>query len=201
MLERSATTTHGSATRARIVEAASKLINERGVAAVSLGDVRVSAGVSQSQLYHYFGDRDGVIQAAVDNIATQVVSSQIAALEAVNTWAAFERWCALVVAGTDARGARGGCPVGTLAAALADTDEPARGRLSDALARWRSAILGALDRIRDGGEISRDADIDELATFTLAAIQGDLLLAKTERSAAPLRAALTVALAALSSST
>jgi hypothetical protein len=39
-----------------------------------------------------------------------------------------------------AEGVRGGCPIGTLEAALADTDETFRISLTDAFDAWREAI-------------------------------------------------------------
>ena len=56
-----ATTAKGRATRARILAAASELISDRGVAETSLDDVIERAGVSKSQLYHYFEDRAALL--------------------------------------------------------------------------------------------------------------------------------------------
>ena len=88
------------------------------------------------------------------------------------------------------QGARGGCPIGTLAAALSDTDEELRTSLSEAFRAWSDAIHGALTRLRDNGLISAEADLEALTTITLTAIQGGLLLAKTTRDADQLRTAL-----------
>lgn len=192
-----ATTERGQATRWRIVSAACELIQERGVAATSLGDVRQRAGVSQSQLYHYFGDKHGLLQAVVDATAGVVVDAQVAALEQVGCWGDLEAWSQTIVARIAEREGRGGCPVGTLAAATADTDEDLRASLAAAFERWRAGIRTALEHLRDAGELDRHADVDALATATLAAIQGGLLLAKTARDSAPLAVALAAATAQL----
>jgi TetR/AcrR family transcriptional repressor of nem operon len=102
-----------------------------------------------------------------------------------------------MVAAVEQQGARGGCPIGTLAAALADTDERFRTALNDAFESWRAAIGGALDRLRQNHLLAADADLETLTTTTLAAIQGGLLLAKTSRDSAQLRAALEGAIAQL----
>jgi hypothetical protein len=95
------------------------------------------------------------------------------------------------------QGARGGCPIGTLAAALSDTDDGLRTSLSEAFRAWSDAIRGALGRLRENGLISDDADLDALTTITLSAIQGGLLLSKTSRDAGQLRLALNGAVAQL----
>ena len=50
-------TAKGLATRERIVEVAAALMYSGGVAGTSWEDVQNGAGVSASQLYHYFGDK------------------------------------------------------------------------------------------------------------------------------------------------
>jgi TetR/AcrR family transcriptional regulator, transcriptional repressor for nem operon len=47
--------------RERIVQAAAGLVAEKGVAGVSLDDVRARTGASRSQLHHYSEDRDDLI--------------------------------------------------------------------------------------------------------------------------------------------
>lgn len=190
-------TDQGRATRGRIVAAAAALIGERGVSGTSLDDIRAATNSSKSQLYHYFGDKHGLVQAVIDHQSAVVLGAQAEALEAVQDWRDLERWADSMVAMVEQQGARGGCPIGTLAAALADTDERFRSALNDAFERWREAIGGALARLRDNGLLARDADLEALTTTTLAAIQGGLLLAKTSRDSAQLRAALEGAIAQL----
>jgi TetR/AcrR family transcriptional regulator, transcriptional repressor for nem operon len=190
-------TDQGRATRGRIVAAAAALIGKQGVSGTSLDDIRAATNSSKSQLYHYFGDKHGLVQAVIDHQSTVVLGAQAEALEAVQDWRDLERWVDSMVAIVEQQGARGGCPIGTLAAALADTDERFRTALNDAFDSWREAIGGALARLRDNGLLARDADLEALTTITLAAIQGGLLLAKTSRDSAQFRAALEGAIAQL----
>lgn len=193
----SAATNQGRATRERIVRAAAELIAERGAAGTSLDDVRAATRVSKSQLYHYFGDKRGLVEAVVDFQCATVLGLQARALGSVNDWEDLERWAELMTTIVEDHGARGGCPIGTLAAALSDTDDGLRTSLSEAFRAWSDAIRGALARLRANGLISADADLDALTTITLAGIQGGLLLAKTSRDANQLRTALGGAIAQL----
>jgi AcrR family transcriptional regulator len=190
-------TDQGRATRGRIVAAAAALIGKQGVSGTSLDDIRAATNSSKSQLYHYFGDKHGLVQAVIDHQSAVVLGAQAEALEAVQDWRDLERWVDSMVAMVEQQGARGGCPIGTLAAALADTDERFRTALNDAFDSWREAIGGALTRLRQNHLLAADADLDALTTTTLAAIQGGLLLAKTSRDSAQLRAALEGAIAQL----
>jgi AcrR family transcriptional regulator len=192
-----AATKQGRATRERIVRAAADLIAERGAAGTSLDDVRSATAASKSQLYHYFGDKHGLVEAVVDFQCATVLGPQVHALGSVNSWEDLEHWTALMVGIVEEHGARGGCPIGTLAAALSDTDDGLRTSLSEAFRAWSDAIRGALGRLQANGLIAADADLDALSTITLSAIQGGLLLSKTSRDPDQLRLALSGAVAQL----
>lgn len=188
-------TAQGRATRERIVRAAAELMAERGVTGTSLDDVRAATAASKSQLYHYFGDKRGLVEAVVEHQCVSVLGFQARSLAAVSDWESLERWAELMVSGVEQRGGRRGCPVGTLAAALADTDEELRISLHEAFQAWRDAIRGALTRLRDNDLIAVDSDLDRLATIMLSAIEGGLLLSKASREADPLRTSLNAAIA------
>jgi AcrR family transcriptional regulator len=191
------TTKQGRHTRERIVRAAAELIAERGAAATSLDDVRAATGTSKSQLYHYFGDKHGLVEAVVDYQCASVLGLQVHALASVGTWEDLERWADVMVAIVEEHGARGGCPIGTLAAALSDTDEGLRTSLSEAFRAWSDAIRGALLRMRDNRLLAPDADLTALTTIVLSAVQGGLLLAKTSRDVGQLRIVLDGAISQL----
>lgn len=190
-------TDQGRATRGRIVAAAAALISERGVSGTSLDDIRAATDSSKSQLYHYFGGKHGLVQAVIEHQSAVVIGTQAQALDGVHDWRDLERWADTMVAIVEQYGGRGGCPIGTLAAALADTDEHFRTALNDAFDNWRAAIGGALTRLQDSGLLAADADLEQLTTTMLAAIQGGLLLAKTSRDSTQLQIALDGAIAQL----
>ena len=192
-----AATKQGRATRERIVRAAAQLVAEYGATGTSLDDVRAASGASKSQLYHYFGDKHGLVAAVVDFQCATVLGLQAHALGSVNSWEDLEHWADVMVGIVEEQGARGGCPIGTLAAALSDTDDGLRTSLSEAFRAWSDAIRGALGRLRENGLLSNEADLDALTTITLSAIQGGLLLSKTSRDVGQLRLALSGALAQL----
>ena len=73
-------TAKGARTRARIVEEAAALIHERGVAGTTLDDVKVAAEVSGSQMYHYFPDKNDLVQAVLDYQAENIVKHHRKAL-------------------------------------------------------------------------------------------------------------------------
>jgi TetR/AcrR family transcriptional repressor of nem operon len=187
-------TAKGSATRARIVEASAELMYDRGVAGTSTEDILRTAGVSNSQLYHYFADKDDLVRAVVDHQIQRVLAGQLSLLDGLDSFAALQAWRDAIVAFVAARRGEGGCPMGSLASELADADEPARAALVHGFADWETAIRNGLLAMQRRGELRADADADALALATLAALQGGLLLAQTRREIAPLTTALDAAL-------
>src|ERR1700756_5830030 len=114
-------TTKGRATRDRVLGAATALVFERGVADTTLDDVRAAAKVSKGQLYHYFADKEDLVHAVIDRTVQQVLGAQ-PALANLSSWAAIAAWFDDLVQLQVDRHAVGGCPIGSLAGALAETD-------------------------------------------------------------------------------
>jgi AcrR family transcriptional regulator len=187
-------TRKGAATRARIVEAAAQLMFERGVAGTSTEDVRTASGVSNSQLYHYFADKNALVQAVIAHQTEEILAGQEPLLSSLDSLPALEAWRDLLVDLQRQRQCVGGCPLGSLSTELAESNEPARVALADGFARWESPIRDGLHRMRERHELPPDTDVDQLALGILAALQGGLLLTQALRDVTPLRAGLNLAL-------
>ena len=191
-------TTKGRATRDRVLDAATALVFEHGVAGTTLDDVRAAANVSKGQLYHYFADKDDLIHTVIDRTIEQVLDAQ-PALADLSSWKAIASWFDDLVALQVARHAVGGCPIGGLAGELAETDETARQELAAGFDRWEEPLRAGLQKMRSQGKLRPGADPARLATATLAAIQGGLVLTQTRRDPQQLRVALDAAYAHLRS--
>lgn len=186
-------TARGRASRARLVQAATKLMLERGVSATSVEDVLEAAGASKSQLYHYFDGKHDLVQAVIEAASASVFAAQEPHLAALDSWDAIEAWCNHIVGLKERNGCSLGCPLGTLTSELAATDETARALLAQAYDHWEAHLRDGLAAMRRNGTLQPTADVDVLATATMASLQGGLLLAKATRSVRPLRIALAAA--------
>jgi AcrR family transcriptional regulator len=187
-------TRKGLATRARIVEAAAGLMFRHGVAGTSTEDVLAAAQVSNSQLYHYFSDKNALVRAVIEHQADQIIDGQRPLLDELDSLAAFKQWRDMLVDLQRQRHCAGGCPLGSLSSELAESNEPARTALAAGFDRWEAPIRDGLRRMRDRGELQDDTDVDRLALGTLAALQGGLLLTQAKRDVGPLEAALDLAI-------
>jgi TetR/AcrR family transcriptional regulator, transcriptional repressor for nem operon len=190
MIRATPSTTKGRATRDRIVRATAELVAERGVAAVSLDDVGRRARVSRSQLYHYFDDKADLVRAVVEATTDAVLGAQDELLAHLDSWAGLDRWFDGLVELQREREARGGCPIGSLAGQLAERDPQARAAIADGLGRWEARLREGLTTMRERGKLAPEANPAKLATATMAALQGGLLLTQVRRDPEQLRIAL-----------
>ncbi len=186
-------TAKGRATRTRIVQAAAELVAEKGIAGMSLDDVRARTGASRSQLYHYFEDRDDLVHAVIDVTTAAVLDTQGDLLYHLDSWAGIDRWFDALVQHQIGRQACGGCPIGSLAGQVAERDPDARAVIAAGLERWEAHLRDGLTRMRNRGKLRKDADLAALATATMASIQGGLLLTQIRRDPGQLRIALNAA--------
>ena len=186
-------TAKGRATRERIVQAAAKLVAEKGAAGMSLDDVRARTGASRSQIYHYFEDRDDLVHAVIDVTADAVLDRQGELLDHLDSWAGIDRWFDTLVQDQIDRQARGGCPIGCLAGQLAESDPDARAAIAAGLERYEAHLRDGLTRMKARGKLRKDADPAALAIATMASMQGGLLLTQVRRDPRQLRIALNAA--------
>ena len=185
-------TPKGARTRARIVEEAAALIHERGVAGTTLEDVRVAAEVSGSQMYHYFPDKNDLVQAVIDYQADNIVKRNTHALANAN---GVEAWRKMVITAAKRTKAKGGCPLGSLVGQLAECDPEARALIAEGFDQWAAALGDGLRSLQAEGKLPSDIDPDDLATTLLATLEGGTLLAQVLRTTRPFETAVDTLLA------
>ncbi len=178
------------------MERAAELFAERGVAGTSLDEVLAAAGAGKGQLYHYFHGRDELVEAAVGHRCAQVLAGLTQALGSVASLAELEQALAGFVAGFEQMGLPG-CPIGSLAAEVAERNEGARLRTAAAFDAWQQLLADAVERMRERGELRADAPPAVLATALLASIEGGMVLSQARKDPAPLRIAVDAGLAQL----
>ena len=188
MAEPAPATENNEARRIEMLHAAAELIFQQGVARTTIEEVRDSAHVSSSQLYHYFEDKPALVRAVIERQADRAIGTQerfdLSSLDGLREWRDF------VVDHARDTGGRGGCPIGSLGSVLAETEPEARAMLEASFKRWEASIMAGFLRMHALGRLAPEADPRQLALATLAALEGGLLLAQIQRDPEPLAAAL-----------
>lgn len=165
-----------------MVRCAAALIGTKGVAGASFTDVLAESGAPRGSIYHYFPDgkrqlTEEAVRWTSDQIlgylATGPVDSPREVLEHF-----VDLWRRAVIASDGATG----CAVAGVAIDTG-TDEPLMTTVREAFQSWIDALA---ERLRRAGlEQDRSSSV---AVLTIAAMEGALILCRTERAVAPLEA-------------
>src|SRR6266568_2667394 len=150
--------------RASMVRSAASLIRSRGVNATSFSDVLADSEAPRGSIYHHFPD--GKRQLAKD--AIQWTSERFIAM-----------WRQVVVAS----GGSAGCVVAGVAI---DTVPGEKDLMAVVRATFRSWVAVLAEQLEGAGVPSRRAT--PIATATLAAMEGELILCRAEGNVRPLDA-------------
>jgi len=159
---------HNDRTRERIVEAASHLFREHGIAAVGLAKIMAQADLTVGTFYTHFKSKESLVREAL----LRSLDARHAALEQTLRGTDLEVVVRAYLSPEHRDMAGTGCPVASLASEVARHPRATRGAFAshnaptlDALAAWLSA--------RRGNEVTR-AD----AAALLGLLAGTLQLAR-----------------------
>ena len=180
-------TRKGEQTRRRIVAAAADLMYEHGVTEATLEDVRAAAGVSGSQIYHYFSNKQELVLAVIDHQTEAVLALQAPHFGRLDTMAGLRGWRDALVENQRRLQCRGGCPIGSIGSEIAETNPEARLAVASGYLRWEAEIRAGLRAMHARGGLRGDPD--DLALALLTALQGGLLMTQIHRNVRPLEAA------------
>lgn len=156
--------------RARLTEAAARLIHQNGFSQTTLADIAAAAQVALGSVYYYFKTKDEVAQAILDRRSGDIGCLLEAAGQLPDPRARLEALIQVWVSDREID-ARYGCPIGSLCYELAK----GRGPLSDAAAQPIKLLVSWCDeQFRLMGQVEQ---APVLAHHLVACLQGISLLA------------------------
>ena len=163
-------------TRGRAIETAADLFRRQGYAATGVAQVIEESGTPKGSFYFNFPGGKEELGAEALRLGGGRLRAGIEALAAAAPDApSFVRTLAdALAAGLEASSFEHGCPIATVALETATTSQPLREEAEAQFAAWEEA-MGAV--------------LGDRAGLVLATLEGALILARTRRSAEPVRAA------------
>jgi TetR/AcrR family transcriptional regulator, transcriptional repressor for nem operon len=162
--------------RDQLLDAAQRLLLERGYEAAALDDVCATAQVTKGGLFYHFESKEQLASAAIERFYGQLVAKGRDAMGAAPANPAQRLWRYLDAVMTLLRDPllAGGCLLGSMALQTPQTHPAVAAAAQTALGDWQATLTGLIaDAARHRG-VSVDAG--ELADGLLAAIEGGLLL-------------------------
>jgi TetR/AcrR family transcriptional repressor of nem operon len=168
--------------RKAILDAAARVIHERGFSHTSVEDLIEATGLSgKSHFYHYFPSKEALGMAVIDRQFERFTERGLAILsepmiEPIDRLSLF---IDTLVALQHEREGVTGSPFGNLAGELADSHEGFRRRLDEVFARWTSQLDALLREA--GGLLRQGVDTVRLARFIVASLEGGMLMTRVTR--------------------
>jgi len=171
----------GERTRKKMIDATGDLLRRQGFHATGLSDIVAESGAPRGSLYFYFpGGKDELARAALEAAGAEWRARIGAAVaSAPDLDGALAAVVKLLGDDLEASKFENGCPVA--AVALETTCEPVRKAIVAHYAEWVRGITAYL--VANGFAA---APAQQLAIVALSAIEGALLLARVNKSRAPL---------------
>jgi len=176
-------TPKGPATRQRLVESARYLFWERGFAGTSMADLLTHAKVNSGSFYHFFDSKEALLREVLEGylvaLRPMIVDPAYAA-----TPKPIERIFA-ILAGYRERilmtGSQYGCPLGRLALEIDPENRPAHKLIAENFRGW----IGAVRECLEAATLPANTDLDALATYVLAVMEGGVMLSRSYGSVDP----------------
>ncbi|HEY3840602.1 MAG TPA: TetR/AcrR family transcriptional regulator [Bryobacteraceae bacterium] len=168
-----------SPTRERLILSALFLFWERGFAGTSMAELLAHAEVNSGSFYHFFESKEALLKAVLEEYL-QALYPQVIDPAFRQTDDPLERIFAILA------GYRGrilathcqyGCPIGRLALEIDPENRPAHQLIAENFQGWIGAVRDCLERSRD--RLPKGQDLDALATYVLAVMEGGVMLSRS----------------------
>jgi TetR/AcrR family transcriptional repressor of nem operon len=172
-----------TSTKEQILQAACRLIHRQGFNNTSLEEILRESGVGKGNFYYYFKSKDDLGYAILDRLAlwtSQQIGQGIFRRAEDPVAAIFQLFDFLLAMQREA-GCVGGCPLGNLAVEMSDIHDGFRRRIGEIIDSFRGHITDALARAQARGRLARNVQLDSVAEFIFAGIEGAILLAKVRK--------------------
>jgi TetR/AcrR family transcriptional repressor of lmrAB and yxaGH operons len=170
--------------REQIIHTTCDLLELQGYHATGLNQIIKESGSPKGSLYHYFpGGKEELAIEAVRHVGQQVlrrIQDNLALLE--DPTEAVRQFIIAIAFNVERSGYRAGGPITTIALEMASTSERLRETCHDIYGQWQAAFAHKLSQAGLDAERAQ-----RLALLIIAAIEGGVILSRTQHSPAPLQ--------------
>ncbi|WP_419892551.1 TetR/AcrR family transcriptional regulator [Paenibacillus xylanexedens] len=169
--------------RTKAVEVAAQLFLRQGYSYVSMDEVVRVSGVSKSNIYYHFKNKEELLQAVVQYWIAQY-ESELYLLLSQRERGVEERiysFMALLSAGIEGRNYEGSCPFVTLYMQTPDSAPQVKESISRFFRELRPMVEKLFEQGLDRGEFRQGIEPGPAALLFIAALEGSLILAGTAR--------------------
>jgi TetR/AcrR family transcriptional regulator, transcriptional repressor for nem operon len=164
-----------------------RLVHRRGFGASSVRDVVQAAGVPQGSFTNHFASKEAFGLEILARYREMTDANVRATLrnDALPPLRRLRAWMGRQLEYLRKEDMRRGCLYGNLAAEASEQSNAIRTRVASVFVENQASVAYCLEAAVDAGELARKTDVQELAGFIVSSLQGAILVAKAQRSPAP----------------
>lgn len=175
----------GAPLRERLLDAAHRLVLERGFSGTSVADVLAEVGASKGAFFHHFHSKTALGHALVERYAeadASALEEALAQAEAAEDDPADQLVVLLRIfeqaAADDAIMQQPGCLFVSFVSEQVPETEVVRPLVAKSVALWRERILEKVVLAAEAGRIPADVDLPSLADQVFTVFEGAFILAR-----------------------
>lgn len=175
----------GEQTRQEIIRKAAPLFNQRGYEGATLSDLMEATGLEKGGIYRHFNSKQQLATEAFDFAWKSALDTRFEGIEAIpNT---VDRLKQAVRNFRERREGLvpGGCPLLNTAIDADDGNPQLREKARRALHSWLERLRGIIEEGKQRGEVRREIDPLQLATFIVGTLEGSLMVSRLQRKDEP----------------
>ena len=174
--------------REKILTAGLRVVHERGFGGASVRDIVQAAGVPQGSFTNHFKSKEAFGLEILDLYLAKGREVTHATLrnDALPPLARLRAYIENNKNRLNQDGMRNGCLFGNFTAETGECGEEIRKRLAGIFIEMQQSVAYCLEAAARQGELAPDTDCSELAAFLVSSLQGAILLARAQRSTAPI---------------
>jgi len=165
-------------TRLQIVRAAGDLFHRRGVRSTTTDEVIEASGTSKTEFHQHFKSKSMLVSAVLDNYFERLAADVGPVNYELDSWDDLERCLAGHLEFQKKFKMTRGCPVGMLGSDLKEGDDVTRQSVSLILDLMLSRLGSFFSREKVAGRLASNINVEQLANFCVAIIQGAMLSGK-----------------------
>ncbi len=178
-------------TRRHILEVAAEEMRLNGYKAASLADIIKKADVSKGALYHHFSNKQELGYAVFDEIfIREFLCDWDLPMSSDDPIQALGEWMANFTENVTIEELEKGCPVYDIATEMAATDEGFRIKAIKMFETLQSHLTVTLSTAQLKGQVKQNVDVESVACFIVAAVQGSMMQGKYGRNIKTLKSSI-----------
>ena len=183
--------------KVKMIRTATELFHEQGVKVTTPDDVVKAPGGTINQFYQYFHNKEGLIREVIRAEFEAVRSGRTPLPCEFASWRDLERWFLTYVELLKSFGMTRTCLFGKIVNEIAERDTLIRDELSAIFECMKGKMVDFFRKEKAEGRLVKDANEGSMADFSIATVQGAMLLGKVKKDCQPAEASVREALAHL----